>query len=85
MTSLPAPTKSPTSLSLTFEGREALIDFLAHHWLDGMTMEDLERAFYDMQVEHLQSYSDEELISEIEDAISAEDFQLLISEVESEA
>lgn len=78
-------TKSPISQSLTFEGRETLIDFLAHHWLDSMTMEDLERAFYDMQVEHLQLYSDEELVSEIEDAISAEDFQLLISEIEHEA
>lgn len=85
MISLPNSMQSPTSQSLTDSQRDSLIEFLAKYWLDSMDVKDLERFFYDTQTEYLTSYTDTELIGEIEDVTSDEDFQLLISEVESEA
>lgn len=72
-------------MSLASEKRDALIEFLAKHWLDTVNTRDLERFFYDAQIDYLQSYSDEELISEIEDVMSEEDFNLFITEAEDEA
>jgi hypothetical protein len=65
--------------------RNALIKFLAQHWLDAVSLRDLEIFFYDAQIDYLESYSDEELISEVEDVMSEEDFNLFIAEVEDEA
>jgi hypothetical protein len=67
------------------KNREALIEFLATYWLDSMSNKDLEKFFYDTQTDYLQSYSDEELIGEIEDVMSEEDFKLFITEAEDEA
>jgi LmbE family N-acetylglucosaminyl deacetylase len=66
------------------KNREALIEFLATHWLDSMSNKDLETFFYDIQTDYLQSYSDEELIGEIEDVMSEEDFHLFITETKDE-
>lgn len=85
MISMKTPTKSPISQSLTAEQRASLQEFLANYWLDNVSIKDLERFFYDAQLEYLRSYSDEELIGEIEDVTSQEDFELLIDEVNDEA
>lgn len=66
------------------KNRDALIEFLAKHWLDTVSTRDLEGFFYDAQIDYLQSYSDEELISEIEDVMSEEDFHIFITEAEDE-
>lgn len=78
-------TKSQTSQSLTDSQRESLIEFLAKHWLDCMDMRDLERFFFDIQTEYLRDYSDEELIGEIEDVTSEEDFALIVNGEYNEA
>ena len=80
MISLPNPTQSPTSQSLTDEKRAALIDLLAQRYLDSMSGRDLERFFLDIQTEYLQDYTDNELISEIEDYTTDEEFEELINE-----
>jgi hypothetical protein len=80
MISLPNPTQSPTSQSLTDEKRAALIDLLAQRYLDSMSGRDLERFFLDIQTEYLQDYTDTELISEIEDYTTNEEFEELINE-----
>jgi len=74
---------SPATLtkSLTDSQRDSLIEFLAKHWLDSMSTRDLERFFLDIQADYLKEYTDEELIGEIEDVTSEEDFQLIIREV----
>ena len=78
-------TKSQTSQSLTDTQRESLVEFLAKHWLDCMDMRDLERFFFDVQTEYLRDYSDEELIGEIEDVTSEEDFALIVNGEYNEA
>ena len=78
-------TKSQTSQSLTGTQRESLIEFLAKHWLDCMDMRDLERFFLDIQTDYLRDYSDEELIGEIEDVTSEEDFALIVNGEHNEA
>lgn len=72
-------------MTLSPEGRDSLIEFLATYWLDSMSNKDLETFFYDVQTDYLQSYSDEELVGEIEDVMSEEDFKLFIKEVKGEA
>lgn len=66
------------------KNRNALIKFLAQHWLDAVSLRDLEIFFYDAQIDYLESYTDEELIGEIEDVMSEEDFNLFITEAEDE-
>jgi hypothetical protein len=80
MISLPAPTKSPISQSLIPEKREALIELLAARYLDQMSGRDLERFFLDVQTEYLQEYTDAELISEVEDMTTDEEFEELFNE-----
>ena len=80
MISLPNKTKSPISQSLTDEKRAALIELLAQRYLDGMSGRDLERFFLDLQTEYLQEYTDAELIGEIEDMTSDEEFEELFNE-----
>ena len=80
MISLPTPTKSPTSQSLTDEKRAALIDLLAQRYLDSMSLKDLEVFFYDLQCEYLQEYTDAELIEGIEDYTTEEEFEELFNE-----
>lgn len=79
MTSLATVTKSPTSANLTSEQRATLIEFLAKYWLDNVSMRDLEQFFLEVQTEYLQEYTNEELINEIEDVTSEEDFALIIN------
>jgi hypothetical protein len=81
MISLPTPTKSPISQSLTDEKRAALIDLLAQRYLDSMSGRDLERFFLDIQAEYLQEYTDAELIEGIEDYTTEEEFQELFQDV----
>jgi hypothetical protein len=45
-----------------------------------MSGRDLERFFLDIQTEYLQDYTDTELISEIEDYTTNEEFEELINE-----
>jgi hypothetical protein len=80
MISLPTPTKSPT-LELTPEKREALTELLVQRWLDGMSGRDLERFFLDIQTDYLADYTDAELIAEVEDNTSDEEFEGLINEL----
>ena len=85
MTSLQTATKSQISHPLTTDQRFSLQDFLAKYWLDNASLKDLERFFYETQIEYLSSYSDEELIGEIEDITSDEDFELILSNDNDEA
>ena len=50
-----------------------------------MDMRDLERFFLDIQTDYLRDYSDEELIGEIEDVTSEEDFALIVNGEHNEA
>jgi hypothetical protein len=81
MISLKTPTKSLISQSLTDEKRAALIDLLAQRYLDSMSGRDLERFFLDIQAEYLQEYTDAELIGEVEDYTSDEEFEELLNEI----
>ena len=81
MISLPTPTKPVTTQSLTPEKREALVELLAHRWLDQMDLRDLETFFLNTQAEYLNDYTDAELIAEVEDNTSEEEFEELINEV----
>lgn len=80
MISLPNPTQSLTSQSLTAEKREALIELLAQRYLDGMSGRDLERFFLDIQTDYLGQYTDEELITEVEDMTTDEEYAELFAE-----
>lgn len=80
MISLKTPTKSPTFQSLTDEQRERLIEFIAERYLDGMSSRDLERFFLDIQTDYLGQYTDEELITEVEDMTTDEEYAELFAE-----
>jgi hypothetical protein len=81
MISLPTPTKPLTSQSLTPQKREALVELLAQRWLDQMDLRDLEVFFLNTQAEYLNDYTDAELIAEVEDNTSDEEFEELINEI----
>lgn len=85
MTSLQTATKSQISQPLTDSQRSSLQEFLASYWTDNASVKDLERFYYETQIEYLSSYSDEELIGEIEDITSDEDFELILSNDNDEA
>ena len=78
---LPTPTKPMTTQSLTPEKREAFTELLVQRWLDGMSGRDLERFFLDIQTDYLADYTDAELIAEVEDNTSEEEFGELINEI----
>lgn len=48
---------------MTEEQRERLCERLAESWLDSCDLKDLERFFYDAQLEALQASSEEELLT----------------------
>lgn len=48
---------------MTEEQREKLCERLAECWLDSCDLNDLERFFYDAQLEALQASSEEELLT----------------------
>ena len=79
MTSLPIPTKSPIRLSLTNDQREYISDLIATRYLDGMDNRDLERYFFDAQVEYLKEYTDKELLDALEDVTDEEEFDSAIN------
>lgn len=51
---------------MTFD-RHALIDAYAQQILDNMDMKTMEQMVYDTLVDNLNSYSDDELITEVEE------------------
>ena len=81
MISLPNPTQSLTSQSLTVEQRDYLIDLVATRYLDGMNVRDLERFFFDIQAEYLKEYTDEELLGAVEDVTDEDEYNEVINEV----
>jgi hypothetical protein len=66
--------------SLTPEKRSALVAWLVERYLDGMTTRDLERFFIDIQLDYIGSYTDEELIGEIKDNTTEEEYAQLFEE-----
>ena len=79
MISLPTPTKSLISLSLTDEQREYISDLIATRYLDQMDGRDLERFFFDVQIEYLKEYTDDELVNALEDVTDEEEFDEAIN------
>jgi hypothetical protein len=65
---------------LTPEKRSYLVEWLVERYLDGMTTRDLERFFVDTQLNYIGSYTDEELIGEIEDMSTQEEYAQLFEE-----
>lgn len=61
--------------------REDLINLLAYRYLDGMSSRDLERFFIDMQLDAFSSYSDEELLGEVEDNFYDEEYQEIMTNI----
>ena len=59
---------------MTPDQREDLKHQLAYRWLDQMSLRDLERVFLETQVDYLESYTDEELLAEIEDNFMEAEF-----------
>jgi hypothetical protein len=59
---------------LTPDQREDLKHQMAYRWLDQMSFRDLERVFLETQVDYLESYTDEELLAEIEDNFMEAEF-----------
>jgi len=67
--------------SLTPEKRSALVEWLIERYLDGMTTRDLAQFFIDIQLDYIGSYTDEELIGEIEDMSTQEEYTELLNEI----
>jgi len=80
MISLKTPTKSQT-LELSIEQRERLIDLVAERYLENMDVRDLERFFLDVQTEYLSGYTDEELLSEIDDVTTEDEYEGIVNEL----
>ena len=79
MISLPNPTKSPISLSLTDDQREYISDLIATRYLDQMDSRDLERFFFDVQMRYLNEYNDDELLGALEDVTDEDEFDAAIN------
>ena len=79
MISLQTPTKFPISLSLTDEQREYISDLIATRYLDHMDSRDLERFFFDVQMDYLKEYTDDELVNALEDVTDEEEFDEAIN------
>ncbi len=75
-------TKSPT-LELSIEQRERLVDLITERYLENMDVRDLERFFLDVQTEYLSgyTYTDEELLSEIDDVTTEDEYEEIINEL----
>jgi hypothetical protein len=72
-------------MQLTSEQREDLAHQLAYRWLEQMSLRDLERVFLEQQVELLESYSDEELLGELEDNFHDDEFAEIIGDLATNA
>lgn len=68
------------TMTLAPEKRKALVEWLVGRYLDGMSTRDLERFFVDIQLDYIGSYTDEELIGEIEDNTTEEEYAELFEE-----
>jgi hypothetical protein len=80
-TSAATLTESLTLVTLSDSQRKALSEFIALTYLDSMSTKDLETFFLDTQMEYLQdSYSDAELIGEIENLITKEEYEEILNE-----
>jgi hypothetical protein len=53
-----------TFTTMTQEQRTKLVEAIAEVYLDSVSVKDLESFFFEAQVDCLQSYSDEELLTE---------------------
>lgn len=67
-------------MTLSPEKRQYLVEWLVGRYLDGMSTRDLERFFVDIQLDYIGSYTDEELIGEIEDYATDEEYEELFEE-----
>jgi hypothetical protein len=72
------PTAPQTSLSLTDRQREVLSEFIALRYLDSIDVKNLERFFFETQMEYLKDYTDDELIGEIENMVETEEFNAML-------
>jgi hypothetical protein len=79
-TSAATLTESLTSGKLTEEQRRSLYEFIALKYLDGMDLRSLESFFVDTQKEYLKYYTDAELIGEIEDLVTDEEYEEILNE-----
>lgn len=66
-------------MTLTHDQRFQIADRLAQRWLDNMSTKDLERYFYDTQLEYLQTYDDQELLSELTDVVDDEELDDIVN------
>jgi hypothetical protein len=78
MIALKTPT-TPISLSLTDEQRECISDLIATRYLDNMDSRDLERFFFDAQMEYLKEYTDDELLGALEDVTDEDEFDAAVN------
>jgi hypothetical protein len=75
-----AMTKSRT-LELSIEQRDRLIELVAERYLDQMDLRDLETFFLETQAQYLTDYTDQELLAEVEDLTSEDEYEELINEL----
>jgi hypothetical protein len=64
---------------LTDDQREYISDLIATRYLDGMDNRDLERYFFDAQMEYLKEYTDDELLGALEDVTNEDEFDAAIN------
>jgi hypothetical protein len=81
MISLPNPTQSLTSQSLTVEQRCQLIQLVSERYLDCMDVDALALFFLEAQREYLQEYTDEELLGAVEDITDEDEYNEVINEL----
>jgi len=79
MTLAPTMTASLTLTSLTDLQRDSLAEVIVARYLDGMGVDELEQYFRDTQYDHLEDYSDEELLTELKDLVGEEEFNAAIN------
>lgn len=84
MISLKVPTQTPT-VQLSSDQRDGVAELLAQRYLDGMDIRDLERFFLEITIDAYSSYSDEELLGELEDMTDEQEFNELIEAIVNEA
>lgn len=61
-------------MTLSDYQRDMMRDFIAMRYLDSMSGRDLERYFFDTQVECLAEYTDDELLGALEDVSTDKEF-----------
>jgi hypothetical protein len=81
MVSLPNLTQSLTSQSLTVELRYRLIQLVSERYLDSMDVDSLVLFFLEVQREYLQEYTDEELLSAVDDVTDSNEYEEILNEL----